>query len=110
MHWEELTATRRSLCPQLRDLSRKPRRQAAGVASVGAVCGTCHVFEEQLFQISPHKPMFSAMSAGGCVVCHSNHGILKATDQMLGGKNAVCTQSATILNPPAEGRRREWPR
>jgi predicted CXXCH cytochrome family protein len=30
------------------------------------------------------------MSTGTCVVCHSNHAILKTSDQLLGGKNAVC--------------------
>jgi predicted CXXCH cytochrome family protein len=32
------------------------------------------------------------MDAGGCVVCHSNHGIKKPSVQMLAGPQAVCAQ------------------
>ena len=42
---------------------------------MAAVCGTCHVMMEDLYKKSPHQPVFAAMGAGGCVVCHSNHEI-----------------------------------
>jgi predicted CXXCH cytochrome family protein len=62
-----------------------------GVASVGFVCSTCHVFQAQLFDASPHKAAFAAMGAPACVVCHSNHRILHPTDQMLStGKDSIC--------------------
>ena len=62
-----------------------------GVASVGFVCSTCHVFQAQLFDASPHKAVFASMGTPACVACHSNHRILHPTDQMLGtGKESVC--------------------
>ena len=62
-----------------------------GVGSVAAVCGTCHVFFAQLFQKSPHAAAFAKMGLPDCVQCHSNHEIVKPTDEFVGvGKNAVC--------------------
>jgi predicted CXXCH cytochrome family protein len=36
--------------------------------------------------------VFSSMGAGGCVVCHSNHGIKKPGIGMLTGTGSVCAQ------------------
>lgn len=67
-----------------------------GVASVGNVCSTCHVFQAQLFDSSPHKAAFASAGLPGCVTCHSNHGILHPTDELIGtGDKAVCTQCHT---------------
>jgi predicted CXXCH cytochrome family protein len=62
------------------------------VSSVANVCGACHVLFAELYNKSPHQPAFAAMDAGGCVVCHSNHGIQKPSVQMLAGSQAVCAQ------------------
>jgi len=63
-----------------------------GVASVEAVCSTCHVFQAQLFDSSPHKAAFAAAKMPGCVTCHSNHRIQHPTDALLGtGPQSVCT-------------------
>jgi hypothetical protein len=63
-----------------------------GVNSVENVCGTCHVINEQLFEKSPHQAAFARMNLPGCVQCHSNHEILKPTDDWVGaGANSVCT-------------------
>jgi Cytochrome c3/Doubled CXXCH motif (Paired_CXXCH_1) len=63
-----------------------------GVATVQNVCATCHVFQAQLFDASPHNAAFAAASLPGCVTCHSNHRILHPTDAMLGtGSQSVCT-------------------
>lgn len=62
------------------------------VASVAAVCGSCHVLFAQNYDKSIHAPIFSGASGGGgCIVCHSNHGIQKPSTAMLSGPNAVCT-------------------
>lgn len=61
------------------------------VASVSAVCGTCHVVQENLYDQSPHKAAFASMGQGGCTVCHGNHEILKPTEAMLAGSGAVCS-------------------
>ena len=63
-----------------------------GVSTVQNVCSTCHVFQAQLFETSPHKAAFAAASLPGCVTCHSNHRIAHPTDAMLGtGPQSVCT-------------------
>ncbi len=63
-----------------------------GVASVTNVCSTCHVFQAQLFETSPHKAAFTAAGLPGCVTCHSNHRISHPSDAMVGtGPQAVCT-------------------
>lgn len=54
-----------------------------GVESVEHVCSTCHVFQAQLFDTSPHKPVFSALGLPACITCHSNHRILPTSDEML---------------------------
>jgi hypothetical protein len=62
-----------------------------GVASVANVCGTCHVFFAQLFEKSPHQAVFTRMGLPGCVQCHSNHEIVKPSDDWVGtGPNSVC--------------------
>ena len=67
-----------------------------GVASVVNVCSTCHVFQAQLFESSPHKPAFAAAGLPGCVTCHSNHRIVHPSDSMVGtGPQAVCTECHT---------------
>lgn len=63
-----------------------------GVGSVENVCSTCHVFQAQLFDSSPHKPAFAAMGVAGCVTCHSNHRIQHPSDKLLGtSSESVCT-------------------
>lgn len=67
-----------------------------GVASVANVCSTCHVFQAQLFESSPHKEAFSSAGLPGCVTCHTNHAIIHPTDELIGtGDKAVCTQCHT---------------
>lgn len=64
-----------------------------GVATVENVCSTCHVYQSQLFDASPHKAAFAAAGLPGCVTCHSNHGIKAPSDKMVGGDGeAVCTK------------------
>jgi len=71
-----------------------------GVASVENVCSTCHVFQAQLFDISPHKAAFAAMGTGSCITCHSNHRIVHPTDAMVGtGNEAVCTNCHATADP-----------
>jgi hypothetical protein len=64
-----------------------------GFASVANVCSTCHVFQAQLFDSSPHKEAFASAGLPGCVTCHSNHDIAHPTDELIGtGDKAVCTR------------------
>jgi hypothetical protein len=62
-----------------------------GVTSVANVCGTCHVFVEQLFKQSPHQPVFARLGLPGCVQCHSNHAVLRPSDDWVGtGQKSIC--------------------
>jgi len=71
-----------------------------GVASVENVCSTCHAFQAQLFDISPHKAAFAAMGTGSCITCHSNHRIVHPTDAMVGtGNEAVCANCHATGDP-----------
>ena len=71
-----------------------------GVASVANVCSSCHVFQAQLFEKSPHKAAFATAGFPGCVTCHSNHQIKHPTDEMIGtGSRAVCIECHTEGDP-----------
>lgn len=62
-----------------------------GVASVERVCGTCHVFQEKLFDQSPHRPAWAALGQAACLPCHGNHRIEQTSDALLGtGEKAFC--------------------
>jgi Cytochrome c3/Doubled CXXCH motif (Paired_CXXCH_1) len=75
-----------------------------GVTSVANVCGTCHAFNEQLFDKSPHHAPFTAMGLPGCVQCHSNHEIVKPTDAWVGvGPKTVCIQCHSKGDPGYAG-------
>ena len=54
-----------------------------GIANVRNVCATCHVFQSQLFEESPHQAAFESAGLPGCVTCHSNHDIEHPSDSMV---------------------------
>jgi len=54
-----------------------------GAASVVAVCGNCHQANMELYEQSAHKPVFEQKNLSGCVVCHGNHLIKAATDELV---------------------------
>jgi predicted CXXCH cytochrome family protein len=62
-----------------------------GVASVERVCGTCHLFQQQLFDQSPHKSPWEKQGIAACLTCHSNHAVLPTSDAQLGtGDQSLC--------------------
>src|SRR5260370_27754310 len=72
------------------------------VESVSEVCGSCHVLYAELYNKSVHKAIFSgAGGGGGCMVCHSNHGIQQPSTAMLVGANAVCAGCHEPNSPEA---------
>ncbi len=62
-----------------------------GVDAVVNVCGTCHSIQADFFAKGPHQPAFAATGLPGCVTCHSNHDVMRASDQMVGSASpALC--------------------
>jgi hypothetical protein len=94
-HWEELSKRGDVSAPTCATCHGNHGAKPPEVSSVAAVCGTCHALEDQRFETSPHQAAFTAMNLGTCVVCHSNHAVLRTSDQMLSGNDAVCGQCHT---------------
>jgi hypothetical protein len=95
VHWEELSKRGDLSAPTCATCHGNHGAKPPDVSSVAAVCGTCHALEEQRFEKSPHQAAFAAMQLGTCIVCHSNHAVLRTSDRMLSGGNAVCAQCHT---------------
>jgi hypothetical protein len=63
-----------------------------GVGHVTAVCGSCHTREASLFRETEAKRHIDLTDCSQCLVCHSNHAVLKPDDGMLGvGPQSTCT-------------------
>ncbi len=60
-------------------------------SSVGNVCAQCHSLQRDLFIKSPHKTAHEKLNLPECEVCHGNHKILPAKDEMVGVESpAIC--------------------
>jgi hypothetical protein len=92
VHWEALAKRGDLSAPSCASCHGNHGATPPQVSSVAAVCGTCHALFEDLYKKSPHQAAFASMGLGGCVVCHSNHLVLKPSDEMLAGPKAVCSQ------------------
>ena len=92
VHWEALAKRGDLSAPTCASCHGNHGATPPQVASVANVCGTCHVLFEDLYNKSPHQPVFSSMGTGGCTVCHGNHGIHKPSPEMLAGAKSVCSQ------------------
>jgi predicted CXXCH cytochrome family protein len=91
VHWELLSKNRELAAPACATCHGSHGATPPNVSAVANVCGTCHVFLEELFQKSPHAPVFKAAGMRGCVECHSNHRIVRTSDSMVGDQaGAVC--------------------
>ena len=91
VHWELLSKQREMAAPACATCHGSHGATPPNVASVAAVCGTCHLMPEELFQKSPHGPAFRQMGLGGCAVCHDNHKVTRTSDAMVGDREgAVC--------------------
>jgi predicted CXXCH cytochrome family protein len=91
VHWEAMTKRSDLSAPSCASCHGNHGAKPPQVESVAEVCGTCHVLYEQLYGRSVHKPIFSvAGGGGGCVVCHSSHGIQYPNTKMLVGSTSVC--------------------
>ncbi|MBI3680702.1 MAG: cytochrome c3 family protein [Acidobacteria bacterium] len=90
VHWEALAKRRDLSAPSCATCHGNHGATPPEVSSVAAVCGTCHVLFEDLFNKSPHQPVFAAAGQASCIVCHSNHAIHKPSTAMLAGDASVC--------------------
>ncbi len=93
VHWAALKERGDLSAPNCASCHGNHGAKPPQVESVAAVCGSCHVLFDQLYEKSVHKPIFSGASGGGgCIVCHGNHAIHLPSTAMLTGKDAVCSQ------------------
>ena len=87
VHYSTLTKGHDLSAPTCNDCHGNHGAAPPGVGSVANVCGTCHAVFAQKFATSVHKDIFDK----GCVECHSNHAVLKPSDDMLGvSGHGVC--------------------
>jgi predicted CXXCH cytochrome family protein len=87
VHYAALTQGNDLSAPTCNDCHGNHGAAPPGVGAVANVCGTCHAVFATKFQTSVHAQIFDK----GCVECHSNHAVLKPSDDMLGSSGrAVC--------------------
>jgi predicted CXXCH cytochrome family protein len=99
VHWEALSKGGDLSAPNCASCHGNHGAAPPQVASVAEVCGACHVLFEEMYNKSPHQPVFAAMGGGGCTICHSNHGIRKPDIRMLAGTGSVCAQCHEANSP-----------
>jgi hypothetical protein len=91
VHWEALSKRRDLSAPSCASCHGNHGATPPQVASVAGVCGSCHALQEDLYQKSPHQPVFEAMGVAGCVACHGNHEVKRPSDAMLTA-TGTCSQ------------------
>ena len=79
VHYDALTKKNDLSAPTCNDCHGNHGAAPPGVGSMANVCGTCHAVFAQKFETSVHRAIFDK----GCVECHSNHAVLKPSDEML---------------------------
>jgi predicted CXXCH cytochrome family protein len=80
VHFTALTKDNDLSAPTCNDCHGNHGAAPPGAGSVVNVCGTCHAVFAQKFATSVHAQIFDR----ACVECHSNHAVLKPSDEMLG--------------------------
>lgn len=91
VHYEALTKKGDLSAPTCNVCHGNHGATPPGVESVANICGTCHSVPAELFAKSPHQQAFASMGLFPCVVCHSNHDVMKTNDDMVGTTDkAVC--------------------
>jgi predicted CXXCH cytochrome family protein len=87
VHYAALTKGNDLSAPTCNDCHGNHGATPPGVGTIADVCSTCHAVFAAKFQTSVHAQIFDK----GCVECHGNHAVLKASDDMLGSTGqAVC--------------------
>jgi len=87
VHHAALTKGNDLSAPTCNDCHGNHGAAPPGVGAIVNVCGTCHAVFAQKYETSVHRQIFDK----GCVECHSNHAVLKPSDDMLGATgHAIC--------------------
>lgn len=102
VHWKALAERGDLSAPSCASCHGNHGATPPQVSSVAAVCGLCHVLQEQFFDKSPHYEAFTELGLSGCVVCHGNHRIEHPTDKMLSIEGGVCGKCHEAGTPAAE--------
>ncbi|MEJ5166788.1 MAG: hypothetical protein WHV67_07150 [Thermoanaerobaculia bacterium] len=66
-----------------------------GVSSIRFVCGNCHILNQEMFEGSPHKKPWEENNFKYCEECHSNHKVLKTSDELLNPEKGLCLNCHT---------------
>jgi predicted CXXCH cytochrome family protein len=91
VHYEALTKKGDLSAPTCNVCHGNHGATPPGVGSVANVCGTCHSVPAELFTKGPHEKAFAKMALAPCVVCHSNHDVMRTSDSLVGTDDkAVC--------------------
>ena len=87
VHYTALARNNDLSAPTCNDCHGNHGAAPPGVGAVVNVCGACHAVFAQKFETSVHAQIFER----GCLECHSNHAVLKPSDEMLStAPGAVC--------------------
>jgi predicted CXXCH cytochrome family protein len=90
VHWDALAKRQDMSAPSCATCHGNHGAAPQQVSSVAAVCGSCHALLEDLYDNSPHKPVFASMGVAGCVTCHGNHAVHEPGEVMLAGEGSLC--------------------
>jgi hypothetical protein len=91
VHYAALTQKNDLSAPTCNDCHGSHGATPPGVSSVSNVCGTCHLTQRELFDLSPHKEAFASIEQPACETCHGNHAVHTPDDTWIGvGKGQVC--------------------
>ncbi|KAA3615311.1 MAG: hypothetical protein DWQ05_14720 [Calditrichaeota bacterium] len=69
-----------------------------GIASIGHICGTCHVNNQEYFSKSKMAIEFQRDELHACEECHGDHDVKKTSDDMIGDSD-----SSTCVDCHEEG-------
>ena len=93
IHWKTMSEGGDTSAPTCNDCHGNHGAAPPGVSWVGNVCGQCHVVMADYFGESHHSETFTMLGVPGCAVCHQNHDVEAANDEMLGiGEASVCSK------------------
>lgn len=91
VHGRRLTVDRDAAAPTCNDCHGNHGATPPGVDSVGAVCGSCHVIQHEMFAASPHRAAFERLGLFACANHHGDHGVAPTSDAMVGtGPQSTC--------------------